>query len=48
MAWFKRQGVGVQALGCAFTAAVVVATLWLLGALDWAGELVEHRDELAE
>jgi uncharacterized protein (TIGR02611 family) len=45
MAWFKAQGLWVRVLGAAFTAAVVVATLWLLGALDWTGELVgiEHR-----
>jgi uncharacterized protein (TIGR02611 family) len=44
MAWFKRQGLWVQVLGALFTAAVVVGTLWLLGALDFAGELVniEH------
>ena len=27
---------------------VVVATLWLLGALDWSGELVGHRASVAE
>jgi uncharacterized protein (TIGR02611 family) len=44
MAWFKDQGLWVQALGVVFTAAVVLATLWMLGALDWAGEIVniEH------
>jgi uncharacterized protein (TIGR02611 family) len=44
MAWFRRQGRWVQALGVAFTAAVVLATLWLLGALGWSAELVgiEH------
>ena len=31
MAWFRRQGRWVQVLGVAFTAAVVVATLWLVG-----------------
>jgi uncharacterized protein (TIGR02611 family) len=40
MAWFKRQGPWVQALGVAFTAAVVLGTLWLLGALAWAAGLV--------
>jgi len=40
MDWFKRQGLWVQALGIAFTAAVVVGTLWLLGALAWAAALV--------
>ncbi|HZN83230.1 MAG TPA: TIGR02611 family protein, partial [Mycobacterium sp.] len=45
MAWFKKQGLWVQILGAAFTAAVVLGTLWLLGALGWAAELVgiEHR-----
>lgn len=44
MDWFKRQGLWIQALGAVFTFAIVVATLWLLGALDFAGELVgvEH------
>jgi uncharacterized protein (TIGR02611 family) len=40
MAWFKRQGLWVQALGVAFTVAVVLGTLWLLGALAWAAGLV--------
>jgi uncharacterized protein (TIGR02611 family) len=40
MGWFKRQGLGVQALGVVFTAAVVLGTLWLLGALAWAAGLV--------
>jgi uncharacterized protein (TIGR02611 family) len=40
MAWFKRQGLWVQALGVAFTAAVVLGSLWLLGALAWAAGLV--------
>jgi hypothetical protein len=33
-----------QRLGVVFTASIVVATLWLLGALDWTGEFVgiEH------
>lgn len=35
MAWFGRQGRWVQALGIAFTAVVVVGTLWLFGALGW-------------
>ncbi|HEY6646031.1 MAG TPA: TIGR02611 family protein [Mycobacterium sp.] len=45
MAWFKKQGLWVQILGAALTAAVVLGTLWLLGALGWAAELVgiEHR-----
>lgn len=40
MAWFKRQGLWVQALGVVFTAAVVVATLWLFGALALAAGLL--------
>jgi uncharacterized protein (TIGR02611 family) len=45
MAWFKRQGLWVQLLGAAFTAAVVVATLWLLGAVGFFADLVglEHK-----
>jgi uncharacterized protein (TIGR02611 family) len=45
MAWFKAQGLWVQVLGAAFTAAVVVATLWLLGALGFFADLVglEHK-----
>ena len=40
MAWFRRQGLGVRAAGVALTAAVVVATLWLLGAVGWSAALV--------
>ena len=40
MAWFKAQGLWVQVLGAAFTAAVVLATLWMLGVLGWAAGLV--------
>jgi uncharacterized protein (TIGR02611 family) len=40
MAWFRRQGRWVQAMGAAFTGAIVVATLWLLGALGWSAGLV--------
>ncbi|MGY4708494.1 TIGR02611 family protein [Mycolicibacterium sp. CBM1] len=39
MAWFGRQGWWVQALGAVFTAAVVVGTLWLLGAVGWTAGL---------
>jgi uncharacterized protein (TIGR02611 family) len=39
MAWFKAQGLWVQVLGAAFTAAVVLGSLWLLGALGWAAGL---------
>ena len=44
MDWFHRQHAIVQILGGLFTALIVAATLWLLGALDWTGELVgvEH------
>jgi uncharacterized protein (TIGR02611 family) len=40
MAWFKAQGLWVQVLGAAVTAAVVLGTLWLLGAFGWAAGLV--------
>ncbi|MGV0792426.1 TIGR02611 family protein [Mycolicibacterium sp. XJ1819] len=40
MAWFLAQGLWVQALGAVFTCAVVLATLWLLGALGWAAGLL--------
>jgi uncharacterized protein (TIGR02611 family) len=40
MDWFQRQHWSVQVVGGIFTALVVAATLWLLGAADWAGELV--------
>jgi uncharacterized protein (TIGR02611 family) len=40
MNWFKAQGPWVQALGFVLTAAVVVATLWLLGALSWSARLL--------
>ncbi len=43
MAWFKQQGLWIQALGVVFTAAVVIGTLWLFGALDFAGELVGYE-----
>ena len=40
MAWFRRQGLWVQAIGAAFTGAIVVGTLWLLGAVGWSAGLV--------
>jgi uncharacterized protein (TIGR02611 family) len=40
MDWFKAQGLWVKALGFVLTAAVVVGTLWLLGALSFAAGLV--------
>jgi uncharacterized protein (TIGR02611 family) len=45
MDWFHRQHAVVQILGGVFTALIVAATLWLLGALDWSAELVgiEHQ-----
>lgn len=40
MAWFDRQHIAVKGLSAAFTGAVVVATLWLLGAVGWSADLV--------
>jgi uncharacterized protein (TIGR02611 family) len=40
MDWFKRQHIAVRAIGAAITALVVVATLWLLGAVGWSANLV--------
>ena len=40
MGWLRRQRWWVQALGAVSTAAVVVLTLWLLGALAWSTRLV--------
>ncbi|MDG4669328.1 TIGR02611 family protein [Mycobacterium sp. 236(2023)] len=45
MDWFKRQGLWVQVLGAVFTAAVVVVTLWLFGAIDFAGEVVDIEQD---
>jgi uncharacterized protein (TIGR02611 family) len=39
MAWFGRQHIAVKGLGALLTAAVVVATLWLLGAIGWTAAL---------
>ena len=39
MDWFKAQGLWVQVLGFVLTAAVVIATLWLFGALSFAAGL---------
>lgn len=39
MAWFRAQGLWVQAAGVVFTTVVVVATLWLVGAIGWAAAL---------
>ena len=45
MDWFKGQGLWVQALGVLFTMAIVVGTLWLLGAVHWSAGIVglEHE-----
>jgi uncharacterized protein (TIGR02611 family) len=45
MAWFRCQGRWVQATGAALTGAIVVATLWLLGAVGCSAGLVglEHE-----
>jgi uncharacterized protein (TIGR02611 family) len=40
MGWFARQHIAVKALSAAFTGLVVVASLWGLGALYWAGGLI--------
>lgn len=40
MGWFRQQSWWVQALGALFTAAVVVITLWMFGALSWTSKLV--------
>ena len=45
MAWFKAQGLWVQVLGVAFTAVIVLGTLWLLGAFGWAAGLVGIETE---
>lgn len=41
MAWFTRQHIAVKALSALFTAAVVIASLWLFGAVGlvagWVG-----------
>jgi uncharacterized protein (TIGR02611 family) len=39
MEWFAAQGLLVKVLGVVLTAAVVVATLWLFGALSFAAGL---------
>ncbi|MDT7794184.1 MAG: hypothetical protein QOD59_3620 [Mycobacterium sp.] len=45
MAWFRRQGRWVQATGAALTGAIVVATLWLLGAVGWSAGLAGLEQE---
>ena len=38
MDWFHQQHIAIQVLGGIFTALIVAATLWLLGAVDWTAE----------
>ncbi|MDV3124967.1 TIGR02611 family protein [Mycobacterium sp. 21AC1] len=40
MVWFARQHIAVKGLSAVFTGVVVVATLWLLGAVGWSAGLV--------
>jgi uncharacterized protein (TIGR02611 family) len=40
MSWFGRQGLWVKVLGVALTTVVVLATLWLFGALGWVAGIV--------
>jgi uncharacterized protein (TIGR02611 family) len=40
MAWFNLQHIAVKGLGAVFTAGVVLATLWLFGAVGWTAGLV--------
>jgi uncharacterized protein (TIGR02611 family) len=40
MTWVRGQSWWVQAVGALFTAAVVVLTLWLFGALAWSARFV--------
>lgn len=46
MAWLRRQPWFVQAIGAILTAAVVVVTLWFLGAIDWLATLVDFEHPL--
>ena len=48
MDWFKRQHIAVRAVSAAFTGAVVVATLWLLGAIGWSAGLVGLEQDWLE
>jgi uncharacterized protein (TIGR02611 family) len=45
MDWFHRQHAIVQILGGLLTALVVFATLWLLGAVDWAARIFDIDHE---
>jgi uncharacterized protein (TIGR02611 family) len=40
MSWFSRQGLWVKALGVLLTTVVVLATLWLFGALGWVAGVI--------
>ena len=40
MEWFGKQGLWLQALAVAFTCAVVLLTMWVLGPLGWVAGLV--------
>lgn len=40
MAWFSTQPRWLRGIGVLFTAALVVATLWVLGALGWIAALL--------
>lgn len=40
MTWLRRQNGWVRAASALFTAAVVVLTLWALGALAWSAKLI--------
>lgn len=40
MAWFNRQHIAVKGLGAVFTGVLVLATLWLFGAVGWMAGLV--------
>lgn len=40
MGWVGRQHLVVQSLGVVFTAVVVVATLWVVGAVGWGALLL--------
>lgn len=43
MAWFRGQGLWVQALGAAVTAVFVVVTLWVFGVLGWASTMLGYE-----
>jgi uncharacterized protein (TIGR02611 family) len=45
MDWFKQQGPWVKAVGAGLTGAVVVATLWLFGAVGWSAGLLGWEQE---